>query len=311
MISFDDMKEKLQENTIDQDDDSVEHPRKRYRERKTQKFQPEFILFLVATLIITTIVAILLSPICAIKNVEIDGEQFLSEEKILAEAGSPLGQNLFFYRTGEGASNLKLNPYVKEAKISRRPFTGLLITIEERKPVGVIVDNGVFLQFSEDGMLMTTSDSLQTTNLPIITGLSLLSVPAPGEFITEAAFYEALQIVNACPDALLPHLQEINITHSNNILAYTAQGIEVRLGDTEHIESRMQALSDMTEQVILGGSLNEPVEYIDLRYPGAASIKIRGKGAVASQEIQKKDEAKADGAKPQENAAMSTLQNGQ
>lgn len=248
------------------------------RARERRALQPTFILFLVVTLIVTAVVGVLTSPICAIREVEIEGAAELKEEKILQEAGQPVGQNLFLYRSGQAEESLKMNPYVKDASISRKPFNAIVIHLDERRPVGILVDQEVFMRFSADGMLMDSSDTLQATNLPIITGLSLTSIPAPGGFIEDALFHEALQIVNACPPDLIKLIQEINIAQPNNILAYTSKGIEVRVGNSQEIEKRMQMLADVLEQIVLTNALTEPVEYIDIRYMGSPSIKLKGKG---------------------------------
>lgn len=262
-----------------------ERKRQRRQERKARErreLQPTFILFLVVTVIVATIVGILTSPLCNIRTVDIQGASELTEEKILEEAGHPIGQNLFLFRSGQAKNNLKLNPYIKEVQISRKPFHGLLIAVDERRPVGILVDQEVFMRFSADGMLMDSSETLQATNLPIITGLSLTSIPAPGGYIEDAVFHEALQIVNACPPDLLKSIQEINIAQPNYILAYTSKGIEVRVGNSQEIEKRMQMLADVLEQIVLTNALTDPVEYIDIRYMGSPSIKLKGQDAPQS-----------------------------
>ena len=55
-------------------------------------------------------------------------------------------------------------------------------------------------------------------------------------------------------------IQEINIKDRNNILAYTSQGIEIRIGGVDNIDARMANLNDIMDQVILSGIIDEPIE---------------------------------------------------
>lgn len=247
------------------------------RDRRRRRFTPEFLVFLGTTLLVTLAVSLLLSPLAQIEEVTIEGNQILSDEKILAQAQDPIGQNVFLYSTRQGAQSLELDPYVDRAKVSRRPLHGLLIQVQERAPVGILVDGDAYLHFASDGMLMDVSESLQTTKLPIITGLSLESIPAPGEKIEDQAFYQALEVANACSPDFLREVQEINVSKPNDILAYTSHGIEIRVGRAdETIKDRIQSLEDIFTQIVLPGALPAPVDYIDIRYQGSPSIKMIG-----------------------------------
>lgn len=71
-------------------------------------------------------------------------------------------------------------------------------------------------------------------------------------------------------------LQEINIKDRNNILAYTSQGLEIRIGSVDNIEVRMATLNDIINQVILSGIIEEPIEAIDIRYEKSPVVVLEG-----------------------------------
>ena len=104
----------------------------------------------------------------------------------------------------------------------------------------MLLNNGSYLQFSKDGVLLDNTKSLTNQSLPLITGFSMDEVPSPGEaFKDNARFSDILKVVNACSDDLLSMIQEINIKDRNDILAYTSQGIEIRIGGVDNIDARM------------------------------------------------------------------------
>ena len=71
-------------------------------------------------------------------------------------------------------------------------------------------------------------------------------------------------------------IQEINIKDRNNILAYTSQGIEIRIGGVDNIDARMANLNDIMDQVILSGIIDEPIEAIDIRYEKSPVVVLEG-----------------------------------
>lgn len=298
--------------TIAFDDDPYEQVSKRERKKREKKAKNKeskqrqtiewrFVgLMALITLIVAGMVC-LLGPIMAIDRVEVNGTKNLTEKQVLEIAEYPQSHNLFLYRTSKAKKELRLHPYVKNVKIRRHFPHWLSIDIEERTPAGILLDNGHYIQFSKDGILLDNTNSLLNPSLPIITGFSMRDIPAPGEhFRDNDRFKDALKIVNACSDDLLPMIQEINIKDRQNILAYTNQGIEIRLGSIKRIKSRMDALDDIMKQVILSNTVEEPIEALDIRYEKSPVIVLKGYHDAAEENKQKyiaEERAKIDAEK--------------
>lgn len=272
-----------------------EAPAEKRRKPKENDLPTAFKVFLVAIVLAVAAVVVLLGPLMKIDQVRVNDLQNMSAGQVEEIAGNPVGQNLFLYRTGQAEEELRYYPYVKDVQITRHFPHWIDINITEREPAGVLLNNGNYLQFSMDGVLLDNTQTLTNQSLPLITGFSMDEVPAPGEaFKDNARFSDILAIVNACPDDLLTMLQEINIKDRNNILAYTSQGIEVRIGNVENIESRMAALDDIMNQVILSGIIEEPIEAIDIRYEKAPVVVLEGYDNVDVSEYLEDDDANDD-----------------
>ena len=89
-------------------------------------------------------------------------------------------------------------------------------------------------------------------------------------------------------------IQEINIKDRNNILAYTSQGIEIRIGNVDNIESRMATLNDIMNQVILSNIIEEPIEAIDIRYEKSPVVVLEGYDNIDVSEYLDEDEDNKD-----------------
>lgn len=254
-----------------------------------------FKVLLISIMLIVAAVVVLLGPLMKIDNVQVNDLKNMSEAQVEEIAGNPVGQNLFFYRTSKAEEELRYYPYVQDVTITRHFPHWIEINITEREPAGVLLNNGSYLQFSKDGVLLNSAKSLTNLNLPLITGFSMDEVPSPGEaFKDNERFSDILKIVNACPDELLSMIQEINIKDRNNILAYTSQGIEIRIGNVDNIESRMATLNDIMNQVILSNIIEEPIEAIDIRYEKSPVVVLEGYDNIDVSEYLDEDEDNKD-----------------
>lgn len=270
-----------------------------------------FVALLAAITIFVTAVVVLLGPLMRIDHVEVNDLKNMSEAQVEEIAGSPVGQNLFLFGVGNAEQELSYYPYVQDVQIQRHFPHWLEITITERQPAGVLLNNGSYLLFSKDGVLLDTTETLTDQNLPLITGFSMEDVPSPGTaFKDNARFSDILKIVNACSDELLTMIQEINIKDRNNILAYTSQGLEIRIGNVDNIETRMANLNDIMNQVILSGIVEEPISAIDIRYERSPVLVLEGyENNDASEYVNDEDDASATGENEETTNARASADN--
>ena len=259
-------------------------PDKKAKAKKTKKqkkqasvYPPQFIALLVGIVVAVAAIVVLLGPLMKIDKVDINELKYLSDDKVLEMTSNPIGQNLFRFNISKAENELLAYPYVDDVRISRHFPHRLEISITERQPAGVLLNNSNYLQFSKDGILLDNTKSLSNLSLPLITGFKMEDVPAPGEaFKDNERFEDILRIINACDDDLLRMLQEINIKDRNNILAYTSQGLEIRIGSVDNIETRMATLNDIINQVILSDIIEDPIEAIDIRYEKSPVVVLEG-----------------------------------
>lgn len=247
------------------------------KKKKESNVPAGFVVLLVVVAFLVATIVVMLGPLMRIDDVQVNDLQNMSEAQVEEIAGNPVGQNLFLYRTGQAEQELSYYPYVQAVEIKRHFPHWIEINITERQPAGVLLNNGSYLQFSKDGVLLDNTKSLTNQSLPLVTGFSMDEVPSPGEaFKDNARFSDILKVVNACSDDLLSMIQEINIKDRNNILAYTSQGIEIRIGGVDNIDARMANLNDIMDQVILSGIIDEPIEAIDIRYEKSPVVVLEG-----------------------------------
>ena len=251
--------------------------KKQKKQKQASVYPPQFIALLVGIVVAVAAIVVLLGPLMKIDKVDINELKYMSDDKVLEMTSNPIGQNLFRFNISKAENELLAYPYVDDVRISRHFPHRLEINVTERQPAGVLLNNSNYLQFSKDGILLDNTKSLSNLSLPLITGFKMEDVPAPGEaFKDNERFEDILRIINACDDDLLRMLQEINIKDRNNILAYTSQGLEIRIGSVDNIETRMATLNDIINQVILSDIIEDPIEAIDIRYEKSPVVVLEG-----------------------------------
>ena len=143
----------------------------------------------------------------------------------------------------------------------------------ERKPVGLLVCQDGFIQVSEEGYFLALVHDIGDYTLPVISGVALEELPGPGQQIINIGLNNALKIIKESPLGLLENIVEINIANEKHILAYTTEGIEIRLGSLENISKKISDLNQIVEDFNKNGLDPEKIEYLDLRFSGPPIIK--------------------------------------
>ncbi|NLW24359.1 MAG: FtsQ-type POTRA domain-containing protein [Clostridia bacterium] len=245
-----------------------------YRKRKTSPKNPKILTTVMYLLILAVAFYFFLhSSFFNIKKISVTGNKLLEKEKILNLSQVKTGQNLISIDKGEIKKRILVHPLVKDVEIKRNLPTTLEIEIKEREPIGLVVCPDGFIQVCDEGYFLALIDDLGSYNLPVISGLSLEQLPGPGQKIENQGLFNALAILKEGKQGFLENIVELNISNENHILAYTVQGIEIRLGTLENMSTKLENLNKILEDVINKEIMGNSVEYIDLRFSGPPVIK--------------------------------------
>jgi len=240
------------------------------KRRNNFKFKaPVVYLFLVAV----GLYFFIHSPVFNIKYINVSGTNVLEEEYVLSLSQVRTGQNIMKIKKEEIIKRISVHPFVKDVQVKRRLPNTLEIEIIERKPVGLLVCQDGFIQVSEEGYFLSLVHDIGDYTLPVISGVSLDELPGPGQLINNAGLKVALQIIKESPASLLENIVELNIKNENHILAYTLEGIEIRLGSMDNISEKLTDLEQIIEDFKKNGIDGEKIEYLDLRFVGPPVVK--------------------------------------
>lgn len=128
------------------------------RRKKKRRKKHYFLRFIILCLIVGGAYLFFTSERFDIVNIEVRGNQHLSQKAILKKAKLKKGQNLVKLRRGELTGRIMKSPYVKDCKVSKDYPATLIIDVEERIHAGVIPYGDRYALIDAEGILIAVKD---------------------------------------------------------------------------------------------------------------------------------------------------------
>jgi cell division protein FtsQ len=202
--------------------------------------------------------------------VEVVANKYISTEDVLNIANIPPKTNVFRLNTGEIKNRLLRDLRITEVKVERKFPTTILISVQERKPVGVTETSYGYAEFDKKGVILAVYKNLKQNKIPIITGTKLGNVFV-GDEISAGEVKNAATYLAHLDEETINRLSEINVKQPSEFSVYTEGSVYIRLGAPERLEDKAKLTADILRE-INGKKLN--IEYIDLTYT-APVIKLK------------------------------------
>lgn len=115
------------------------------------------------------------SPLLAIEQVRAEGCAWLDPAGVVAWSGVPLGANLLSVDEEAVARRLERHPWIRKASVLKQFPRGLLLSVQERSPVGVLRGDEDLYYLDGEGVVVHRLRPGDPLDYPVISGLE--SVP--------------------------------------------------------------------------------------------------------------------------------------
>lgn len=203
------------------------------------------------------------SPLFDLRDVRVVGAQRVAPEEIAELSGVVEGTNLLLLGMDEIGAAIRSNPWVADVVVRRELPSTLVVSVEERTPVGWVAGPAGGAIVAEDGTVLAQRARRS--------GLALLgrvgSVPEPG---TRFADHDGAVRVAA---SLTPRLRRevaAIATREGRIVLRLRSGGRVLYGRPVALGAKRSGLESLLAWVQEEGV---DVEYLDLRAPGTPAIR--------------------------------------
>ncbi|ADG83001.1 Polypeptide-transport-associated domain protein FtsQ-type [Thermincola potens JR] len=240
------------------------------RPRHTRQSLPLQGLFFIL-LLICGIYALLNSSFFSVSRIIVDGNKQLKTQEIVNLSGITVGTNTFKLKIDEIEKRILLHPLVKKVTVKRLLPGKIKIDLEERVGQGLLPKDGGFYVVDSEGVFLYPVDSIEKINLPIITGVRFGKIKT-GQKIKSEGLRSALDYLAIMPPEISTIVSEINCANPENIIMYTIDGVEVRLGNTENATEKLEIYRQVASQ-----KFQQKIQYIDLSYHSKPVVKFYSK----------------------------------
>lgn len=212
------------------------------------------------------------SDIFRIRKIEIEGNRVISSNEIVALLPFREGDNLFKIWLSQAEDNVRqCKPELKKISMHRR-WHRVLITLEERRPLACVMQNGQRLGLDEDNQPFPLRGKLSREPLPEI-------VATPATDRPEVLRFIALFSVEA--KQLFPQIARLSLAPVDDIMFETKDNLRVYWGRVEKdvIRRKLRRL----DQVLADAKARfAGIEYVNLCFFDDGRIIVKPLRAAAA-----------------------------
>ncbi len=209
----------------------------------------------------------------AVKKVVVSGASLLTPAEILDLARFEAGRHIFEADLQALEERIAKLPQVKRVRVARLFPSGIRIELEERRPVALIVDNGLW-GVDDEGVLLPRLPSSHGLDYPVIVGLPLKHY-IPGEPVDNprvrelAAFLDELREQNPVVYHSISEITENELLGVQLTLIHNQLPVILGKEDLMQKCSRLEA----AEQFLSASGREKSVLYMDLRFEDQVILK--------------------------------------
>lgn len=210
------------------------------KKRKKIKKGPLIVLFLIAA-----IVAFAFSPFFQVEEVEIEGNERVTDEIILDDLDMHNGMNLIRYCVTHYNKEFELDPLVLSADVYIKWPRHVTVMVEEKKVMGYIPYMGMYLCIDTTGSVLDSIHEI-AEGTPLLKGITVKSFGLGEPVDTEDT--ERFTIMLDCLKVLekydlLTKTDEISVARSDDIhLTLKEEQLDVSLGTADDLDRKISAV---------------------------------------------------------------------
>ncbi len=175
-----------------------------------------------------------------INEIEVKGAGEISAEEIIFAGQVSKGKSIIFLREEKIAERIKNEfPVVKSVEINRILPDKISLVIDERSPVGFIITaDGFWLMDSNTVPFAYQSE--KPDGYPLIKGIEGKLVIPGFPLDCQVRRKTLSNFFSAWSEKRIFEIEKLDITESYNLVVYTAEELEIWLGDSRKMENKLE-----------------------------------------------------------------------
>lgn len=192
-------------------------------------------------------------------SIRLDGAETVTMEDICIDGGLKSPINVMQISTADLQKRLNRDVRLESVSVKREFPAVISIQVKERRILTIAQSEFGYVYLDETGTTVAVEPSIRKMEVPLITGKKLSGVLL-GDKVDDDDVMKAIAFVGGLDKEGTKFFSEINIGNPQSIVAYTRDGIAVRLGEGDNMAQRAALAVNMVRDV---RARNLNVEYID------------------------------------------------
>jgi cell division protein FtsQ len=229
---------------------AISIPRDAERDGGVRTWSGRAVAFVVGASVFVVLVSVLAasrSPLFALRQVDVRGQEHRSVREIVERAGVPTGTNIVWLDTAAVVRRLESDPWISSAVVTRSLPRTLQISVTERHPIAVLRDDRDETFVAADGTWLGAA--------PAHTGLPAIELPpAAPSTIGLPSERGAVRALAAMTPTVRHRIREIDLAVGGTLTALVRGGPAVDLGPAVALEAKADALRRLLSWARMTGS---------------------------------------------------------
>ena len=202
--------------------------------------------------VITVSIILFSSSLFNIKKIDVEGNEGISDEKIISLSSIELYTNIFKINKNDIIKKIKENAYIEDVTISKKLPSKIILTIEERKPKYMLQFADSYVYVNNQGYMLEISN--EKLDIPILIGFTTdLSNIKAGNRINIDDLKKMDMVIKIYETAKSNDLgnlvTKIDISNEKNYtLILESEGKKVYLRDCSDLNTRILYLKAILEK---------------------------------------------------------------
>lgn len=226
---------------VDDDRPDPTFEERQRRSRRRERLQKVKWLKLAGVIVasVVVVIALLASPIFAIRSVTVEGNVYTSKEVLVAVTKTLKGASVFTVNTGKARELLLADSWVSDVRITSRFPGKALVEIAERVPIIWYVGEDQKARIVDArGHVISVLAGWPTKYLRVAGVGPSLEAGA----VADDVYRAAAQLVLALPDELRPLVKTLEVSAGGELAMTLAGGTLVRFGPPNDLQSKLVAV---------------------------------------------------------------------
>lgn len=229
---------------------------KRRRQRQREYRQTGIFARLLVMLAVVVAVVLGVAIFFRVHTVEVQGNKIYSQEQVIEASGLEVGENLLSVNRAAVAGKIKARmPYVRDVSVSPVMPDTVVIQVKESDIAALVrSDVGAQWYLNTDGRVLgSTVDGFQG-QIVELTGFTV-TAPKTGEPAVASEgqsenMEAALQVIRQMEGTgLMEEITVLNATKAYDLILYSGNRLEIRLGGSEQLDYKIQYLQLVLEEL--------------------------------------------------------------